>query len=110
MALLDFIKNRPQPQAAAKHAPETPKPEASKDATKVLSPIELAKFREVGERLRQATSHLQGSSQQPAAGDASNAALLQKQSNQDKTQAALSPTDHAKGQTATPKRSRGWER
>ena len=110
MALLDFMNNRPQQQAAAKPAPQTPKPETQKDVTKVLSPAELAKFREVGERLQKATAHTRGNAQQSGAGDGSNAALLQKQSNQEKTQAALSPTDQFKGQTATQGRSRGWER
>jgi|SRR5579871_2469151 len=109
MALLDFMKNRPQ-QTAAKPTQEAPKPEAQKDVSKVLSPAELAKFREVGERLQKATAHARTGSQQPSAGDGSNAALLQKQNNQEKTQAALSPTDHFKGQTATQKRARGWER
>ena len=110
MAFLDFMKNRPQQEQAAKPAPQTPKPEAQKDVTKVLSPAELAQFREVGERLQKATAHARGGMQQAAAGDGSNAALLQKQNNQDKAQAALSPTDHFKGQTATQKKARGWER
>ncbi len=110
MALLDFMKNRPQQQTAAKPAAETPKPEAQKDVTKVLSPAELAKFREVGERLQKATAHSRAGTQPPAAGDGGNAALLQKQNNQERTQAALSPTDHFKGQTAIQKRARGWER
>jgi hypothetical protein len=109
MALLDFMKERPQQQTAAKPAPETPMPEAQKDVTKVLSPAQLAKFRDVGERLQKATAHSRSGAQQ-SAGDGGNAALLQKQNNQEKTQAALSPTDHFKGQTATQKRARGWER
>ena len=109
MALLDFMKNRPQ-QTAGKPAPETPKPEARKDVSQVLSAAELAKFREVGERLQKASVHARSGHQQAAAGDGSNAALLQKQNNQDKAQAALSPTDQFKGQTATQKRARGWER
>jgi hypothetical protein len=113
MALLDFMKNRPQQMAAnatPKTAPETPKPEAQKDVSKVLSPGELAKFREVGERLQKATAHARGGMQQSTAGDSGNAALIQKQNNQEKAQAALSPTDRFKGQTAVQKRSRGMER
>jgi hypothetical protein len=110
MALLDFIKNRPQPETPAKPAQEAPKPEAPKDISKLLSPAQLAQVREVGERLQKATFHSQGGMQQPAAGDSTNAALLQKQNDQDKAQAALSPTDHHSGQTAVQKRARGWER
>jgi hypothetical protein len=110
MALLDFIKARNQQQAATKPAPATPKPEAQKDVTKVLSASQLAEFRAVGERLQQATAHLRGHAPQVAAGDGGHAALLQKQNNQDKTQAALSPTDRAKGQTVTQQRARGWVR
>jgi hypothetical protein len=110
MAYLDFIKNRPQPQAAPKPAPETPVPQApQKDVNKVLSPPDLARFREVGARLEKATAHARNHVQTEA-GDGGNAALLQKQNNQDRTQAALSPTDHYKGQTATQKRALGWER
>jgi len=110
MALLDFIKNRNQHQPAAKPAPQTPKPEMQKDVTKVLSASQLAEFRAVGERLQQATAHLRAPAQQMTTGDGGNAALLQKQNNQDKTQAALSPTDRHKGQTVTQQRARGWER
>jgi hypothetical protein len=110
MALLDFIKNRPQPQPAAKPAVETQKPEAApKDVTKVLSPGELARFRALGEKLDKATAYARGNARPEAAGGG-NEALLQKQSNQQKTQAALSPTDHYKGQTATQKKAMGWER
>jgi hypothetical protein len=110
MALLDFIKNRPERQAAPKPAPETQAPQAPpKDVSRVLSPADLAKFREVGARLEKATAHAR-SPVQPEAGDGGNAALLQKQNNQDRTQAALSPTDHYKGQTVTRKRALGWER
>jgi hypothetical protein len=110
MALLDFIKNRPQQQPAAKPAPQTPKPEVKQDIAKALSPADLATVREVGARLQKATAHSRDGAQQPAAGDGGNAALLQKQSNQEKTQAALSPTDRFKGQTMTQKRAGGWER
>jgi hypothetical protein len=110
MALLDFIKNRPQQPAAATPPAQTPTPEPKKDVTKVLSPADLAKAREIGERIQKATLHARSAQDQPAAGDAGNAALLQKQSNQDKTQAALSPTDRSKGQAMTQKRASGWER
>ncbi len=110
MALLDFIKNRPQPQAAPKPAPEAPAAQTTqKDVSRVLSAPDLAQFREVGARLEKATAHARNPVQ-PDAGDGGNAALLQKQNNQDRTQAALSPTDRYKGQTATQKRALGWER
>jgi hypothetical protein len=113
MPLLDFMKNRPQQtttKPASMPAVETPKPEVQKDVTKVLSPAELAKFRDVGERLQKATAHARGGMPQPGAADGGNAALLQKQNNQEKTQAALSPTDQFNGQTVTQKKARGWER
>ncbi|HET6841375.1 MAG TPA: hypothetical protein VFK06_06765 [Candidatus Angelobacter sp.] len=110
MALLDFIKQRTQQQSGPKPTMETPKLEAQKDVSKVLSGAELAKFRDVGERLQKATTYSRSQLLAPAAGDDSNAALLQKQNNQNKAQAALSPTDHHKGQTAIQKRARGWER
>ena|SRR5579859_3844347 len=115
MAYLSFIANRPQQQSAPKPttpAPtsDAPKPEALKDISKTLSQGDLAKVKEVGERLHKATAHMRESAPSPTAGDGGNAALLQKQNNQDKTQAALSPTDKFKGQTAPPKRAGGWER
>jgi len=111
MAFLDFMKNRPQPQAVAK-APSAPQPTpASKDVSKAISSVDLAQFRAVGERMQKATSHQRSNHSQPGGNDGGNAALLQKQNNQDKTQAALSPTDRFNGQTALQKpRSRGWER
>ncbi len=112
MAILDFIKNRQQqaaPNPTAKLAIEAAKPApAQQDVSKVVPASELAKAREVGDRLRKATMHVQAG---PSAGEgSSNAALLQKQNNQNKTQAAMSPTDRFAGQTALQKGSRGWER
>ena len=108
MAILDFIKNRQQ-QAAPKPAIETAKPAPAKqDVSKVVPASELAKAREIGQRLNKATMHVQAG---PSAGEgSSNAALLQKQNNQDKTQAAMSPTDRFAGQTSLQQKSRGWER
>lgn len=105
---LDFIKNRQQ-QAAPKPGVETARPAPEKqDVSKVVPASELAKAREIGDRLKKATMHVKGG---PSAGEgSSNAALLQKQNNQDKTQAAMSPTDRFAGQTALQKRSGGWER
>src|SRR3954451_21371433 len=109
MAFLDFMKNKPQQNLTAQPPSQTPRPDVSKDVTKVLSPAELSKFREVGERLQKASVH-RGGPQLAGAGDGSNSALIQKQQNQNKTQAALSPTDQFKGQTATQNKARGWER
>lgn len=112
MAILDFIKNRQQqaaPSATPKPAIEAAKPAVGKpDISKVVPASELAKAREVGDRLRKASMHIQAGA---SAGEgSSNAALLQKQNNQDKTQAAMSPTDRFAGQTALQKKARGWER
>ena len=108
MAILDFIKNRQQ-QAAPKPAIEAAKTAPVKqDVSKVVPALQLAKAREIGERLNRATMHVKSG---PTAGEGgSNAALLQKENNQNKTQAAMSPTDRFAGQTAIQKRSRGWER
>jgi hypothetical protein len=97
MSLLDFMKNRSQPQPAAKASSQTPtqqapmKPENLPDAQK-------AKVHEAVALLDKATQHrvLQPSAEEGG----SNAALLQKQNNQDKVQAALSPTDNFNGKTA----------
>lgn len=109
MALLDFMKDRPQPQAAAKPMAATPGQQAAtRDVAKSLSGADLAKVHEIGARLQKATVHVPGNSQ--GADGSSNAALLQKQNNQNKTQAAMSPTDRFAGQTSLQKRSGGWER
>lgn len=109
MAILDFIKNRPQPQPATKTAPESAKAEpAKKDVAQVLSGADRAKVHDISERLKKATIHVQGNSL--GTEGSSNAALLQKQNNQDKTQAAMSPTDRFAGQTALQQKARGWER
>lgn len=112
MAILDFIKNRGQGQAVSGPAAQpTEAPNlapAQRDVAKVVPASELAKAREVGERLKKASMHIGG---QGAAGETgSNAALLQNQNNQDKTQVAMSPTDRFAGKTALQQRSRGWER
>jgi hypothetical protein len=109
MAFLDFIKNRAQQAPEAKPAPtQAPVKEAPKAIEQALSKEALQTVKEVGERLQKAT--IQGPSTAPAGGDGSNAALRQNQNNQDKTQAAMSPTDRFNGQAATQKKSRGWER
>ena len=78
------------------------------DVSKVVPSSDLAMAREVGERLKKASMHV-GTGATAGQGD-SNAALLQKQNNQDKTQAPMSPTDRFSGQTAIQKKSRGMER
>ncbi len=108
MAILDFMKNR-QTQAAPKPAVEATKPApVQQSVSNVVPASALAKAREVGERLKKATMHFRGGAQTAEGG--SNAALLQKQNNQDKVQAAMSPTDRFSGQTALQQKSRGWER
>ena len=112
MAILDFIRNRQQqatPKPATSPAVEATKVAPTKqDVSKVVPASELAKAMEVGERLKKASMHV-GTGPSTGQGD-SNAALLQKQNNQDKTQAAMSPTDRFSGQTAIQKKSRGMER
>lgn len=110
MAILDFIKNRqqqqsPSPSPAAKSAQQTaPK----QDVSKVIPASELAKAREVGDRIKKATMHMQDGT--PTGNGGGNAALLQNQNNQDKVQKAMSPTDRFAGKTALQGRSSGWQR
>ena len=109
MALLDFVKNRQQQQAAPQPVAKTAQlAPTQQDVSKVVPASELAKARAVGETLKKASMHIQAG---PAAGEnGSNAALLQNQNNQDKVQAPMSPTDHFNGRTALQKRAGGWER
>jgi hypothetical protein len=109
VAILDFIKqHRQQQQAAAPAAQVAMQAPAKQDVAKVLSASELAKAKEAGELFKRANMRFAPGNSAGESG--SNAALLQKQNNQDKTQAALSPTDRFAGQTVLQKKSRGWER
>jgi hypothetical protein len=111
MAILDFIKNRQQQAAkpAQARAPQTAlTTPAKQDVSKVVPASELAKAREIGERLKKASMQVQtGKSAEQTGG---NAALLQNQNNQDKVQPAMSPTDRFAGKTALQGKGRGWER
>lgn len=113
MGFLDFVKGARNPGAEVTRKPEQAKTVApTQDVKSVLTADQLAKFREVGERMAKATNHLrQESARLGDAGSAdSNWALRQKQNHQDKTQAALSPTDQFAGAPAKGTRARGWER
>jgi hypothetical protein len=110
MAILDFIRNRqrqasPSQAQAAKPVQQAP---ARQDVSKVIPASELAKAREIGDRLKRATMHMQAGASSGEGG--SNAAMLQKQNNQDKVQAPMSPTDRFAGKTALQGKARGWER
>lgn len=109
MAILDFIKQHRQQQAQVTSAQAVAQSAPVKqDVSKVLPASELAKAREVGERLKRATMHMHSANTTPDA--SSNEALRQRENNQDKVQSAMSPTDRFAGKTATQQRSRGWER
>ena len=119
MAYLDWMKEKPatqqpsvaktsQQQDQAAPAPRNAKEfyaqQAAQDkaAEKPIDAQLEARATAIGERMQKATAHLTaGAPAQAAAPEGGgNAALLQKAQNQDKTQAALSPTDNVKGQTA----------
>lgn len=109
MGMLDFIKGKGQSQTnTAPTADKAHTLPAKPDLSQLMSTSELAKAREVGERIRKATIHVREAPAPTEGGN--NAALLQTQNNQSKTQAALSPTDRFAGKTALQKPSRGWER
>jgi hypothetical protein len=79
------------------------------NAAKSLTPAQQARVQEISARMQKATAHLQTQPAKPPApaeGDA-NHALMQKAENQNKTQAALSPTDQVKGQVHRSGPSRG---
>jgi len=112
MALLDFIRNRnaSQQQAVANKSQEQ-KPETAKELYSREAMQEKATQRPITPEIKaqadratatmdKATQHRQ-SQAAPTSGEGdSNSAQLQKQSHQDKSQEALSPTDSASGKTA----------
>lgn len=111
MALLDFIKNRnAQTQQPAAENTQAQKPETAKQmytrqasevkvAQRPITPEIKAQADRATAAMEKATQHQQAHSA-PAPEGSSNTAHLQNQNQQDKTQAALSPTDDAKGKTA----------
>jgi hypothetical protein len=112
MAFTDWIKNGSN--AASKTAPENTPPkitpvnerhaqEAAKtqEPAKPITPEIKAQAERATAALDKATQHQQAPSAPASPEGSSNAAQLQNQNQQDKTQAALSPTDDAKGKTAT---------
>jgi hypothetical protein len=114
MAFLDWMKNRgQQPQAPPKQAapaqapPETP--QQAQDLAQGLKPRQtetIDQVRATMALLDKATSHIQGGPH-PDPPSSSPAAMRQNQSNQEKEQAALSPTDHARGKTTEKQRGKG---
>lgn len=112
MAFLDFMKQRGQGKDVAAPAPTAVQPPVHKpDLSRSIPANQLAQVREVGARLRQATAHInQGQAGPTDAASGNNMALRQKQNHQDKTQAAMSPTDRYNGQTILQKKARGMER
>jgi len=112
MAFLDFIRNRNasrQPTAAVDNTqqqkPETAKEmysrQAGQETAKPITPEIKAQADHALAAVTKQTQHLeQGRPAAPENGGGSPTAELQKQSNQDKTQAALSPTDAGAGKTA----------
>src|ERR1022692_1036632 len=95
MALLDFVQNR----NTQVKPPEPAKQPITAKTIQGLSQADQAKFQEAKALLEKATAHRQPKPEAPAE-DGSNAAMLQKANGQEKTQAALSPTDNFKGKTA----------
>jgi hypothetical protein len=118
MALLDFVKNRQanqQQDVAGKsqqQKPETAKQmyarEAAQEKTNAkpmdqMRPEQQAKVEQIKATLEKSTQHMNRDAAAPAsapANDGGNTAHMQKQNNQEKTQAALSPTDNTAGKTA----------
>jgi Ankyrin repeats (3 copies) len=116
MAYLDWMKEKlatqQQPVAKTSQEPNRQAPAAAptQDPAATLSAAQEKTIGEVREVMRQATAHMDKgrAPTTPASPDGGgNAAQIQKQTNQDKTQEALSPTDRNKGQTRLQARSRG---
>jgi hypothetical protein len=130
MALVDFMKGRKagQQQAVAgktqEQNPQASNTETAKEKSTRLAveektnrvaptPDQEARARVIGEEMRKATQHSEqrGTAAPDTPADAgSNAAKLQKQDHQNKTQEALSPTDDAAGKAATQKKPQGQEK
>jgi hypothetical protein len=109
MPFLDFIRNRnASPQQAQKA--QDPKPETAKEmytrqagqeSAKPLSPEMKEQATRALAAMTKGTQHLEeGKPAAPESGG-SPTAELQKQNQQDKAQAALSPTDASAGKTAS---------
>lgn len=119
MAFLDFLKQRQaerQQTQATKPQPETAKQmytrEAARDnaAIKPVTPELRAQAARVMSAMDKASYHMQASSAQTAPATAGNpAAQVQNQHGQDRTQAALSPTDGVAGKTVTQDRVKPLE-
>ena len=108
MAFLDFLKTRQQQTAAPKPQTEAAKQMYTREAgqelaaVKPVTPELKAQAARVMTTMDKASYHLQAASSKAAPETAgSPAAQLQNQHGQDKTQAALSPTDGASGKTVT---------
>jgi hypothetical protein len=111
MSLLDFIKNRRSQQESTD---QQPKPETAKEmytreaieenANRVgATPDQEKRAQQIGEEMRTATQsspRLTTAPPDAPTDQSGNTAHLQNQSNQDKAQEALSPTDGFAGKTA----------
>jgi hypothetical protein len=112
MAFTDWIKNRnasQQPSVAEnsqQQKPETAKEMYSREAAqekakaKPITPEIKAQADRVTATMDKATQHMQTPAAAAPAEGGTNSPHLQKQNRQDKTQAALSPTDDAAGKAA----------
>jgi len=114
MALLDFIKNRnaaPQQDASQERKQEMPSPQTAKQMYAAQAAQDKAAEKPITPEIKAQADRILATVREPqqqtplaaapiAAGDGSNHAQLQKQTNQDNVQAALSPTDAAAGKTA----------
>jgi ankyrin repeat protein len=108
MAFLDWMKSRgqqQQPQTPSKEAAPVKAPqEQPKPAQPTVTREEAGRFDHVKEQLEKATMHMREKA--PVADETWNTAeaMRQKQNNQEKVQAALSPTDGTRGKAKGPAR------
>jgi hypothetical protein len=110
MAFLDFVKNRqqqPTPEQNQNQKPETAKEMYSRQSAqdkaeaRPITPEIKAKADRAMATMNKASQHVDSQGKTEASeSSGSPQAQLQKQHNQDKTQEALSPTDHTAGKTA----------
>jgi hypothetical protein len=117
MTFLGFIKNR-QAQPSVEQQSETAKQMYSREAIEdkanrvVATPDQEKRAKEIGNEISKPNQPTQALSPAPIdapSDQGSNTAHLQNQSNQDKTQEALSPTDSATGKTAVQEKSQTQE-
>jgi hypothetical protein len=102
MAFLDFMKEKPA--QAQQPVAKTSQPEPAKAVSQIPDSAKAQAVEAAASTkalLEKATQHLNAPASQPGANDNPQvAALMQKQSGQEKAQAPMSPTTEARGQVA----------